>query len=113
MWTERVRPSGRNVRPPTFARDVDAGTNLQALLVSAITAVLVTRLYLGMTGYPRIGSGPLHIAHLLWGGLLMLAAVMILLSAIGKCARRIAAIVGGVCFGLIGDEVGRFAVSRE
>ena len=52
-------------RPASVVRDVDAGANLQALLVSAVTAVLVTRLYLSMTGYPRVGSGPLHIAHLL------------------------------------------------
>ena len=34
-----------------------------------------------MTGYPRIGAGPLHIAHLLWGGLFMLAALVVLATA--------------------------------
>ena len=100
-------------RPPLFARDVDAGTNLQSLLVSAVTAVLVTRLYLGMTGYPRIGSGPLHIAHLLWGGLLMLGALIVLLSVLGKRARRIAAIVGGLGFGLFVDEIGKFVTANN
>ena len=37
-------------------------------------AVLVTRLYLTLTGFPKVGGGGLHLAHLLWGGLLMLAA---------------------------------------
>jgi hypothetical protein len=81
------------------------------LLVSAVTAVLVTRLYLSMTGYPRVGAGPLHIAHLLWGGLLMLAAQILLLSALGNRAKRIAAIVGGLGFGLFVDEIGKFVTS--
>jgi hypothetical protein len=82
------------------------------LLVSAVTAVLVTRLYLSMTGYPQIGGGgPLHIAHLLWGGLLMLAAQVLLLSALGNRAKRLAAIIGGVGFGLFVDEIGKFVTS--
>lgn len=94
-----------------MARDVDAGTNLQIFLVSAVTAVLVTRLYLSLTGYPRIGSGPLHIAHLLWGGLLMLTAQIIVLSMLGKRAKRLAAIVGGLGLGLFIDEIGKFVTS--
>ena len=76
-----------------------------------MTAVLVTRLYLSLTGYPRIGSGPLHIAHLLWGGLLMLAAQIIVLAMLGKRAKRLAAIVGGLGFGLFIDEIGKFVTS--
>jgi hypothetical protein len=94
-----------------FARNADAGTNLQLLLVSAITAVLVTRLYLTLTGYPRIGSGPLHIAHLLWGGLLMLVAVVIALVVLGKRGKRLAAIVGGLGLGLFVDEIGKFVTA--
>ncbi|MBV9596702.1 MAG: hypothetical protein JOZ87_07550 [Chloroflexi bacterium] len=98
-------------RPKSVVRDVDAGANLQALLVSAITAVLVTRLYLSMTGYPRIGDGTLHIAHLLWGGLLMLAAQILVLSVLGKRARRLAAITGGIGLGLFVDEIGKFVTT--
>jgi hypothetical protein len=103
---------GENWKPAAFARDVDAGSTLQLLLVSAIAAVLVTRLYLSLTGYPRMGgSGPLHIAHLLWGGLLMLVSVSILVATIGKRARRLAAVMGGVGFGLFVDELGKFITS--
>lgn len=100
---------GENWKPAAFARDIDAGSTLQVLLVSAVASVLVTRFYLSLTGYPRIGgNGPLHVAHLLWGGLLMLVAVIILAATIGKRARRLAAVAGGVGFGLFVDELGKF-----
>jgi len=84
---------------------------LQALLVAAVTAVLLTRLYLTLTGFPRVGGGTLHIAHLLWGGLLMLAAQILVLSVLGKRARRLAAIVGGLGLGLFVDEIGKFVTT--
>jgi hypothetical protein len=81
------------------------------LLVSAVTSVLLTRLYLTLTGFPRVGNGPLHIAHLLWGGLLMLAALVLLLSTLGRRTRRLAAILGGLGFGLFVDEIGKFVTA--
>ncbi|MBV9580550.1 MAG: hypothetical protein JO057_18360 [Chloroflexi bacterium] len=79
--------------------------------MSAVTAVLLTRLYLSLTGYPRVGGGGLHIAHLLWGGLLMLAAQVLILSALGKRTRRFAAIIGGIGLGLFIDEIGKFVTT--
>jgi hypothetical protein len=77
-----------------------------------VAAVLATRLFLSLTGYPRIGgSSGLHIAHLLWGGLLMVVAQVMLLSVLGKRAKRWAAIVGGLGFGLFVDELGKFVTS--
>ncbi|MGH7908854.1 MAG: hypothetical protein ACRENW_03265, partial [Thermodesulfobacteriota bacterium] len=52
-------------------RNFDAGNYLENFLVAAVAAVLVIRLFLKMTGYPQIGGSSLHIAHMLWGGLLM------------------------------------------
>jgi hypothetical protein len=98
-------------RPAAAARDVDAGGNLQVLLISSVVAVLLTRLYLSLTGYPRIGSGPLHVAHLLWGGLLMLASLIVLLSLLGKRAKRWGAVLGGLGFGLFVDELGKFVTA--
>src|SRR5947207_2679248 len=82
------------------------------MLAYAVGTVLVVRLYLAMTGYPQVGTGGLHVAHLLWGGLLMLAGGNILLMVYGKGARRAGAITLGIGFGLFVDEVGKF-VTRD
>jgi hypothetical protein len=74
-------------------------------------AVLGIRLYLELAGFPRLGSGGLHIAHMLWGGLLMLIAVVLLLGFLGKRMKQTAAIVGGLGFGAFIDELGKFLTS--
>lgn len=91
-----------------FVRDLRAGARLQTFLVSATVAVLTLRLFLEITGYPQLGPGGLHIAHMLWGGLLMLAAIVILFSFIGKEIERLAVVVAGIGFGTFMDEVGKF-----
>jgi hypothetical protein len=93
------------------ARDAEGGSYLQTLLVSAVASLLVTRAYLEATGYPRVGSGNLHIAHMLWGGLLMLAALVLMLALLGRATKRIAAVVGGAGFGLFVDELGKFVTT--
>jgi hypothetical protein len=39
------------------------------MVVSFAATVVITRYYLMWSGYPQLGGGELHIAHLLWGGL--------------------------------------------
>ena len=110
----KLRPGTRKIahqRPIVSARDVDAGAFLQTFLVTAVAAMLLTRLYLELTGFPRVGGGGLHIAHLLWGGLLMLLALALLLAGLGKRNKRIASMVGGAGFGLFLDELGKFVTS--
>ncbi|HEX3244183.1 MAG TPA: hypothetical protein VHX16_02135 [Chloroflexota bacterium] len=92
-------------------RNVDGASYLESLLVSAVAAVLSIRLYLRLTGYPRIGNGDMHIAHMLWGGLLMLVALVLLLAFLGKHVKRAAAIIGGLGFGAFIDELGKFLTS--
>jgi hypothetical protein len=49
----------------------------EAFTIIAIATILITRLYLRLTGYPQVGGGDLHIAHALYGGALMMFALLI------------------------------------
>ncbi|MEN8615340.1 hypothetical protein ABFB09_08735 [Dehalogenimonas sp. THU2] len=93
---------------PVFLRSIYAETLLENFFVSAVASVLAIRLYLQATGFPQLGVGPLHIAHMLWGGLLMLIALAILLAFLDHRAKVIAAVVGGIGFGAFIDELGKF-----
>jgi len=77
-------------------------------LVFLAGSVIVTRLYLELTGYPQIGGGDLHIAHLLWGGLLLYIAALLPLIVLNEWALTWSAILSGVGVGLFIDEVGKF-----
>src|SRR5438132_2771557 len=96
---------------PFFIRNLEAGKLLETFLVSAVAAFLGVRFFLGVTGYPRLGGGGLHIAHMLWGGALMVAGVLLLLSYLGQRVRRAAAVVAGLGFGLFIDELGKLITS--
>lgn len=103
-WSSRLLQLG-------FVRNVRATTHLVLFVVAAVSTVLITRMFLALTGYPQIGGGGLHIAHVLFGGILMLVAMFLLLSYIGPVVRPIAAFVGGIGFGLFIDELGKFITS--
>src|SRR5262245_9018265 len=94
-----------------FARNIDAGRFLESFLVAAVATVLGVRFYLEATGYPQVGGGGLHIAHMLWGGLLMLVALVMLLALMGKSIQHVSAFCGGIGFGLFIDELGKFITS--
>lgn len=94
-----------------LVRNVRSAEHLTTFVVSGVATVLITRLFLGLSGYPQIGGKGLHIAHVLPGGLLMLVAISLLLAYVGPVVRPAAALVGGVGFGLFIDEVGKFVTS--
>lgn len=95
-----------------FYRNVRARDNLDLFVLSAASSLLLVRFYLYLAGYPQIGSGGLHIAHMLWGGVLMLTALAINATFLGARALRVAAIVGGAGFGIFIDELGKF-ITRD
>jgi len=94
-------------------RDPSAVSHLAGFFVAAVTTVLVTRALLAASGYPQVGGGGLHIAHVLWGGVLMALAFVLLLSFAGPVVRPLGALVGGIGFGLFIDEIGKFVTSTN
>ena len=103
-----VRP--RKVRR-SLVRNMDAGGLVQSFLVAAIASLLGLRFYLWVMKYPQVGGDGLHIAHMLWGGLGMLVAIILMFVFLGKRIQQVAAIVGGLGFGIFIDELGKFITS--
>ena len=91
-----------------LVRNSAAGELLELFLVAAVASVLAIRAFLAATGYPQLGGDGLHIAHMLWGGGLMLVALLLLFAFLSRPLARLAAITGGIGFGTFIDELGKF-----
>jgi hypothetical protein len=77
-------------------------------LLSFAASVALTRLFLEVTGYPQIATSTLHIAHVLWGGLLLFIGALVPLILANRWALRLSALFTGLGVGLFIDEVGKF-----
>ncbi|MGD1048557.1 MAG: hypothetical protein ABR899_07395 [Candidatus Krumholzibacteriaceae bacterium] len=84
---------------------------VEIFLVSAVVSVLCIRAALSITGYPQIGGGGLHVAHVLFGGLGMAIALVLMMVSLTEPAINLAAVIGGVGFGAFIDEIGKFLTS--
>jgi hypothetical protein len=96
----------RGVRRPVVRENAEQ--YLLLTLLSFAGSVVLTRLFLSLTGYPQLGSGTLHIAHLLWGGLLLFVAALLMVILANRWAQPLGALLTGVGVGLFVDEVGKF-----
>ncbi len=78
------------------------------MMMTAIGTVLLTRLCLDMTDYPMVGGEVWHIAHLTWGGTLMLFGMVLALITHGERYKKIAAGGFGIGWGWFIDEAGKY-----
>ncbi len=89
-----------------------AETYVLITLVALAFSVIGTRLFLELTGYPQLGGSTLHIAHAIWGGLLLYAAALLPLVLANRWALYLSAGLNGLGAGLFIDEVGKF-ITRD
>jgi hypothetical protein len=101
----------RRTRAPVKRRN--AQDYLLISVVSFAGSVVITRLFLGLTGYPQLGGGDLHIAHVLWGGLLLFAAAVLPLIFANRWVYVLSAALNGLGVGLFIDEVGKFITQNN
>lgn len=85
-----------------------ASEYLLITLISFGFSVGGTRLFLELTGYPKLGGGEIHIAHVLWGGLFLFIASLLPLILVNQWGLRLSALLAGFGIGLFIDEVGKF-----
>jgi hypothetical protein len=81
-------------------------------LISSIFSVLLVRLFLHFTNYRQIVFGSWHIAHLFWGGLLMLISFILIFLYKSKTILNYASIIAGLGWGQYIDELGKY-LSRD
>jgi len=93
---------------PAPVKRAGAARYLRLSLLSFAATVILVRLFLALTGYPQLGNSTLHIAHVLWGGLLLFIASLLPLILANRWVYAVSGVLSGVGAGLFIDEVGKF-----
>ncbi|SSC24091.1 Hypothetical protein KLENKIAIHU_2698, partial [Klenkia terrae] len=101
-------PSALRRRLDHLVRRLDADRYLFLVLLGFGGSIVVTRLYLELTGDPTVGGDTLHIAHAVWGGLLLFVGGVLPLGLANRSALLAAGLATGVGAGLFVDEIGKF-----
>ena len=94
-----------------FVRRVTAMQDFEVFFVSSVATILLVRAILAATGWPQLGGGKIHFAHLLWGGVGMLLAFILFMAMQGRLWDFLATLSAGIGFGLFLDELGKFITS--
>ena len=69
---------------------------LQLNLLSFAASVSLTRFLLWITGYPQLGNETLHIAHVLYGGILLYVSSLLSLIYANRWAYTWSSLLSGV-----------------
>jgi len=109
--TSTLPELGRN--EGILMRNEDAPLQLEMFLVCSVVTVLLIRAGLYATGYPQLGGGEIHIAHMLWGGLLMAISQVLSIAFLGRRVQRLSSVLGGIGFGAFIDELGKFITTSN
>lgn len=111
VWLEMMNAKAKVNR--AAVRRYYADSYLLTSLVAFGVTVVAVRLFLQLTGFPQIGNSVLHIAHALWGALLLFIAVLLPLIFANRWAIQVSALLSGVGIGLFIDEVGKFITQKN
>jgi hypothetical protein len=101
-----MNPWATRLRKPV--RRHGAESHLLITLLSFAGSLTLTRLFLNLTGFPQLGNSQIHLAHVLWGGLLLFVAALLPLIYANRWVYSATALLAGVGIGLFIDEVGKF-----
>jgi hypothetical protein len=110
-FDDEVRKERRRMRAVAI-RTTDVSRNLDLFLAFAVAGVLGNRFFLVVTGYPQLGNSTLHISHAIWGGVMMVTAIVVAVAFIAPSGRTVVAVLGGAGFGWFVDELGKF-ITRD
>lgn len=94
-----------------LTRNSESPALFENFLIAAVCSFLGIRSFLAVAHYPQIGGAGLHIAHMLWGGLFMLVALLLLLGYLDDRVHHAAAVLAGLGFGTFIDEIGKFVTA--
>lgn len=95
-----------------FIRYIEFGDLFELFFFSAILTIIAIRIFLQFTGFPQIGSGVFHIAHLIFGGFFMLFSILGFITFLNEDLKSYWAILGGMGFGTFIDEIGKY-ITRD
>ncbi len=101
-----ANPFRSRIRKPV--RRGSAENYILLTLLAFAGSVALTRLFLEVTRYPQLGTGELHVAHVLWGGLFLFIAALLPVIWINHWIYTVSSVLAGIGVGLFIDEVGKF-----
>lgn len=94
-----------------LTQDLSGFDYFENFLVTTVVTIFAVRVFLKLSGYPQIGGSGFHIAHMLWGGLILTICILLLLLFLDRHIKSICAVFAGIGFGLFIDELGKFVTA--